>query len=284
MGTFVELVLPIGSAFDELTNGVFADIERLENKFSFFSVNGLLSSINRAPVGAEVAIDEEMHELLRLSLRVRDTSGRKFSPFVDEQKENSKVFRDFPKLEFSLRRNQLSLMKVTPFELDLGGIAKGFIVDQVVERLVRRAPGVEGSINAGGDIRFFGQKEPCSVTLRVGSAELGLVRELTMAAGAVATSSPDFADKFAAGSCAQSQTSFQRAAWPGVASVTVLAKSCALADALAKVALFSSQNEIELYAHAFAEEDCQILRFDSQGRLLDRAETQSVGECEAGPA
>ena len=108
--------------------------------------------------------------------------------------------------------------------LDLDGIAKGFAVDRAVYALRERGASA-GSVNAGGDLRVFGDLEP---TIRVRlPRQPGLTVPVCRARGeSVATSSGYF-------------DSIQRDARDGRVlccdySITVRAPSCMLADALTK--------------------------------------------------
>ena len=78
-----------------------------------------------------------------------------------------------------------------PLAIDLGGIAKGFAVDQAVAAL--RADGVvSGAVNAGGDLRVFGPM-PQPVHLRDPAAPGRLVPVGLLKDGAIATSAGYFA-------------------------------------------------------------------------------------------
>ena len=69
--------------------------------------------------------------------------------------------------------------------LDLGGIAKGFAVDQAIHAL-RRGGCTEAIVNAGGDLRRFG-RAPHPIYLR---RSTGPVQVAELRCGAVATSRP----------------------------------------------------------------------------------------------
>ena len=116
--------------------------------------------------------------------------------------------------------------------LDLGGIAKGFAVDQATH-VLRRAGCSEGVVNAGGDLRRFGAKY-YPLYLRRNS---GLVQIAELRCGAVATSSPhaNRTDRIAQPIGCIIDPRQQRA-WRGMGSVMVAARSCIIADALTKVA------------------------------------------------
>ena len=122
--------------------------------------------------------------------------------------------------------------------LDLGGIAKGFAVDQAIHAL-RRGGCSEAIVNAGGDLRRFG-RTPHPIYLRRGA---GPVQVAVLRCGAVATSSPykSIPDQLSQpiGCIINPQ---QRRAWDGEGSVMVAARSCMIADALTKVAALAGSS------------------------------------------
>ena len=121
------------------------------------------------------------------------------------------------------RREGLHLYKLAPqVQLDLGGIAKGFAVDCAIDAL-RTGGACSGWVNAGGDLRVFGDIE---LPIRLRDETGGGVHEFgRLADGALATS------RF--GADARSR------AWhPALAveaHVSVIAPTCLWADALTKV-------------------------------------------------
>ena len=122
-----------------------------------------------------------------------------------------------------------------PILIDLGGIAKGFAVDQAIHAL--RRGGCTGAIvNAGGDLRAFGS-EPRPIHLR---RQSGLVKVAEIRCGAIATSSPHtvLPDRLAQPIGSIVDPLSQRA-WQSEGSVMVAARSCVIADALTKVAALS---------------------------------------------
>ena len=123
--------------------------------------------------------------------------------------------------------------------LDLGGIAKGFIVDQVVELIQAGAPRILGVVNAGGDLRFFNEANR-RVSLRLGG---GRMQDFESPLDAVASSSPDVSM-----TSEISTTRYHRPLRSGLSretTVTAMAPTCAVADALTKVGLFAPPQVIE---------------------------------------
>jgi thiamine biosynthesis lipoprotein len=123
-----------------------------------------------------------------------------------------------------------------PLLLDLGGIAKGFAVDKAAEFLTE--VGVkEAVINAGGDLRFIG-KMPDLVALRDPRAPREQFIEAEVTAPAVATSAAYFANRrHHARKVTHILHPRTRKPMRSNVSVSVFARSCMDADALAKVVL-----------------------------------------------
>lgn len=120
--------------------------------------------------------------------------------------------------------------------IDLGGIAKGFAVDQALE--VLRAHGMASArVNAGGDLRLFGPAwQPLYVRHPAAPTQLVPVTELR--AGAAATSAGYFTARRVHGVCVTPHIHpHRRQALAPACSVTVLAPDCLTADALTKIVL-----------------------------------------------
>jgi FAD:protein FMN transferase len=119
-----------------------------------------------------------------------------------------------------------------PMLLDLGGIAKGFAVDQAIHAL-HRGGCTQACVNAGGDLRRFG-REPEVIHLRCAS---GLVPLAQLRCGAMATSSCEESDPDRLEQpIGAIMDPAKGGRWCGQGSVTVAARTCMIADALTKVA------------------------------------------------
>jgi FAD:protein FMN transferase len=121
-----------------------------------------------------------------------------------------------------------------PMAIDLGGIAKGYAVDQAV--VILRAAGVSsGLVNAGGDLRAFGPRAwPIELQHPVITARTRPLVHLRDAAIASSVASVD--SGFV-------RTRRRVAHWTGS---TVLARDCATADALTKWALQDAEPSLRL--------------------------------------
>jgi len=111
--------------------------------------------------------------------------------------------------------------------LDLGGIAKGYAVDHAVARL-RASGAAAGLVNAGGDLRVFGQRAWIPIRIRH-SADPAMAAALFEVQDAAVATSGDYFRREGL----FDPRSRRARAYGG--SITVVAPSCTLADALTKI-------------------------------------------------
>jgi thiamine biosynthesis lipoprotein len=138
--------------------------------------------------------------------------------------------------------------------LDLGGVAKGYAVDEAVKELRKAGIGA-GIVNAGGDLRSFGAKpgkKPWKIGIQDPDDPQELAGVLDIGEMSVATSG-DYQRYFEEGGVRYHHildASTGRPARSGVRSATVLAPDCALADALATAAFVMGPGKgLELLEH-----------------------------------
>ncbi|MBB2486275.1 FAD:protein FMN transferase [Mitsuaria sp. WAJ17] len=213
LGTVVELALrhPDPQAGAQRLEAGFALLERLEGQLSRFQSASDIARFNALPGGTSLALQPATQRVMAAAAWLRDRSGGRFDPTL-----GSGVRR------WHLRDGRLHKTQ-DGVQLDLGGIAKGFIVDRVVAQL-RRGGAVCGCVNAGGDLHVFGP-EPVPLLLR--DETRGGLREFgQLADGAFASShyAPDSRSRL-------------HGLDPGDAvQVAVAAPSALWADALCKLA------------------------------------------------
>ncbi len=238
LGTLVEIRAGAGADARAL-EAAFAAIARVHRLMSAHDPESDVARINRARRGERLAVDPWTWAVLRRAQEISALTRGLFDCCVAARLQANGLLPRFdgetaadPRANHSdielLPGNALRLRR--PLHLTLDGIAKGFAVDRAVDAL-RRHGAESGAMNAGGDLRLFGPK-PEPVHVRDPGAPgrllaLGCFREV-----AVATSAAYFVD----GASPYVDPRSGQACRPRV-SATVLAKDCATADALAKVAL-----------------------------------------------
>ncbi|HSR64908.1 MAG TPA: FAD:protein FMN transferase, partial [Xanthomonadaceae bacterium] len=179
----------------------FEAIATVQAAMSFHDPASELSRLNRHAFDAPQLVDGPTWRVLRAALALARASGGRFDPTVGGRLV---AWRQLPApsrtqvdpaadcRDVQLGRGRRVRFR-KPLWLDLGGIAKGFAVDRAVAAL--RAAGVRsGVVNAGGDLRVFGDA-PEVVHVRDPAAP-GLARPLLqLRAGAVATSAGYFSER-----------------------------------------------------------------------------------------
>jgi thiamine biosynthesis lipoprotein len=139
--------------------------------------------------------------------------------------------------------------RILPVQVDLGGIAKGFAVDRAVEAIRLAHPDASGCVNAGGDLRVFGQGAQ-TVWVRSGPVAAPVLRSLPVANEAVATSTAHSADPSPYVDPLRDR--------PVVDPRTAVARaeSCAVADALTKIAVLAP--DASLAAHVASRYGAEV--------------------------
>ena len=155
-----------------LVDQVFQLMAELENLFSRFVPESEVSAINRQ-AGQRVQVSPLTLELVELGLEMGQITGGAFDITIgavldlwgfgsdlrrlpgEEELDRALATVDFTQVEVDRENSAVRIPEGAV--LDLGGIAKGFIVDQGTKIL--REAGVERAlINAGGDISVVGRR------------------------------------------------------------------------------------------------------------------------------
>ncbi len=166
LGCFVEIALPATTS-QAAFNIAFSQIELIQNLLSFHDPASDLSRLNSAQ-GRAVNCHALSIQCLRLAQAVTRVSNGNFNctlgskliecgalpthTFYRIYGDDLLDYGDW--FDIELTRNSARLRR--PVLVTLDGIAKGFAVDCAVAEL-KRAGIAEGWINAGGDIRVFGE-------------------------------------------------------------------------------------------------------------------------------
>ncbi|MBR6555915.1 MAG: FAD:protein FMN transferase [Clostridia bacterium] len=220
-----------------------------------------IARANRAG-GAPTAISDDTAELLRLALSFSELSGGKFDitvcpasslwdfgaaePAIPSSGALSEAVSRIGYEMVSLSGNTLTLSGGA--ELDLGGIAKGYIADRIAEQL-KAAEKERAIVNLGGNVVVFGGKAdgtPFTVGIQKpfgASGETALT--LCLTDGAVATSGT-YERCFTRDGILYHHILDPETGMPastGLSSVTVITGSSAEADALSTVCFLLGETE-----------------------------------------
>jgi thiamine biosynthesis lipoprotein len=249
LGTLVTIQVEAAgdeSAALRAMDAAFAVVAKVHALMSAHRADSDLARLACAPAGEPLVLDPHTIAVLRLAQHWRTTSRGAFDPEAAARRlaragrrPGVAIAQDgvggLCRLRMLDERTVVS--EDGPLPLDLGGIAKGYAVDQAVQ--VLQAAGVHsGLVNAGGDLRAFGPRA-WDIEVQHAAVTPRTRRLLRLCAGAVATSTgaahnPDFVATRRRASCWQSGT--------------VLARDCVTADALTKWALQEREPSLRLRA------------------------------------
>ncbi|MFT6333025.1 MAG: thiamine biosynthesis lipoprotein [Lentimonas sp.] len=242
LGTYVEI--DISGNFEDkillqISKNVFSKIEKIESLMSFHNDESELSYINSNAFHHSCAISDEMREVIGQALEISKLTDGIYDISIgselvkngflpnrsiefDEDASFKDIFLDGNKIKFNKR-----------MQLDLGGIAKGYAVDQAL--LEVKDKNVEIVINAGGDL-VMNNWEDKYVNIRIPNCLKSELKSMKMQNKAVATSASYYFNKNKnpiISAKTKEMVSDKR-------SISVFAPNCMLADALTKVAFLSS--------------------------------------------
>ena len=258
LGTLIEIRLAASEARMERFDRAFAAIEHVHHCMSAHDGDSDLARIARRAHRSTVAVDAQTFEVLVLAKHLFDASNGRFDVTQAVRRRRGGTLAA---LELVAPRH---VRANRPIALDLGGIAKGYAVDRAIAAL-RAAGATRGSVNAGGDLRVFGGewmplqiRDPRAPTSRF---VLGSISDCA------AATSADYRRDGGAVLLDRDATTPQR--FP--ASVTVVAKTCAHADALTKCVALDPRGAPALLArfgaHAFLiEVDASAITCHRAGR------------------
>ena len=158
----------------DIANKCFKYMKKLENKLSNYIPESEISKINQNAGIKPVKVDKIVIEFLKESINLCKTTkgylditiGKLINlwgfpsghPHLPEIKKIKEAIKDkgLDKIEID-EKNSTVFIKKKGILIDVGAVAKGFIVDRAIDFLIRN--GIKkGVINAGGDLRFIGYK------------------------------------------------------------------------------------------------------------------------------
>lgn len=249
LGTLVEIT--IADALDDAAlnacfNAGFAAIAEVHRLMSFHDPASDVSRLNAAVAGTSMSLHPHTCAVIATACEIEATSGGLFNAGCGAQLVE---WGYLPRLHPEASRHGSAraglamesgcrVTKAADVLIDLGGIAKGYAVDQAIAAL--KESGVRSAcVNAGGDLRVFGESD-FPVAIRAPHAPAESALQVQLRDEALATSGSYFSRKQIDG-CEVSALLDGRtgAALTAAASASVRAPSCMLADALTKVVFAS---------------------------------------------
>lgn len=251
MGTriVVQLWHEDADAGARLLAAAMAEFDRIEARMSTYRESSEISRVNREAAAGPVAVSAELHDLVAHSLTVSRLSEGAFDityeslghlyalrerrlPTDDQIAEGLDAI-DYRHLRLDAQQRTIAFA-VPGVRINLGGIAKGYACERVVDLL--RAAGVEHAlVSAGGDTRLLGDRrgQPWMLGIRDPDEADAVVTRLALQDEAISTSG-DYERYFDADGVRYHHILDPATGRPtdGVRSVTVIGPDGTMTDAL----------------------------------------------------
>ena len=220
----------------ELSEEAYARAKTLENKISEYQPNSEVSCLNRQAGRGFCILSPETYALLEEATDLSHKTGHAFDIRFASPTEGGRKGRIIFE---SAGRVRLSHPET---RIGVGAIGKGFIVDQMIEFL--RSKGVaKALVDAGGDLKALGG--PWAVAIQRPGGNIGETQALPPITNLALSTSGNYEQE----GHILDPRSGKQVTRPE--SVTVLAKSHTLADALATAFYVLGEKESLLYQKKF---------------------------------
>ena len=299
MGTYVTITVAAKESKEVLAaiDAGFAEVKRLEKVLSEWRPDSRISAVNRHAGKNPVRVGEEVFQVFKMALEVSKKSDGAFdvtfaalgglwdykakNPRIPDKKEIEKRARlvDYRQLVLNAK-NRSVMLKKPGMRTGLGGIAKGYVVDRV-STVLKEKGHPDHLVIAGGDLYASGTRGDRKWRIGIRDPKnRGLYAAVEVQDEGVATSG-NYEKFFYQDGVRYHHILDPKTGWParGTASVTVIAKSAAEADAWA-TALFVLGPEKAL--KTAAKEGLELFVFDEKYRTSStpgmRKRMQPVGQ------
>lgn len=244
---------------DTLLDSTFRLCEQYDRLFDRFDTDSDIYRINTAK-GEPCEVNEDTLHLLELGLEYSELSGGKYditcgrvtdlwdfssdAPSLPDPNKMAEALSTVGRQKMVIENSCVTVPDGT--ELDLGGIAKGYIADRIVEHL-RQNGANSAVINLGGNISVLGSKEgqPFSIGIQSPFEQNGYLGYLSVSDCSVVTAG-SYQRCFELDGTLYHHILDLSDGMPcrsGLSSVTVISESSAKADALATICFLLGADE-----------------------------------------
>ncbi|MCG6934490.1 MAG: FAD:protein FMN transferase [Proteobacteria bacterium] len=206
MGTRIAVEFWVVKGMDarQCGDAVMAEMRRIDAEMSPYREDSELSLVNREAASHPVRISPELFNLIQRAQRVSDLSGGAFDitfasvGYLYDYRQHAKptdqeISQRLGKINYRLIRldsesSAISFAK-QGVRIDLGGIAKGYAVDNGI-RILQDCGVKSGLVTAGGDSRILGDRHgrPWVIGIRDPRKKGSVVVALPLSNTAVSTS------------------------------------------------------------------------------------------------
>jgi len=269
---------------DDLSQQIDRLLSKVDSSMSTYKNESEISRFNRLSVGQTQKISSEFAEVIRLSQKIWHQSNGAFDPTigplvdlwgfgpVDREGQvpsSESIEQVLSNVGFeSIVLEDLTLSKLAPVALDVSAVAKGYAVDLVANHLEMLAL-PDYLVEIGGEIRVSGTNpdgQPWRIALEQPQLFAAVDRVIEISDSAIATSG-DYRNYFEKDGVRYSHTIDPRTGMPirhKLVSVSVIAESCAEADAWATALSVMGAVESKKLANQLGLAVYMLVREDDQ--------------------
>ena len=260
MGSSCEIQLYAASKnqAQDIANLAIADVHRIEQRYSRYRDDSVLTAINNtAEIAGSIDIDEETLALLNYANTCYQQSDGLFDITSGVLREawdfksqvipqNNKIKALLPRIGWDKVTINGSVLKFSEpgMQLDFGGIGKEYAVDRAAG--ICQQHGLQhGLVDLGGDIKIIGPHadgRPWSVGIRHPRKTGQLMASINVSRGGVA-SSGDYERCIILNGKRYSHVLNPKTGWPvrGLASITVVAEQCVIAGSVTTISMLKEK-------------------------------------------
>jgi FAD:protein FMN transferase len=259
LGTFVEIEAtgPDSSRINQAIDDAFEAVAHVHWLMSFHEPESDVSRLNREAMDRPVGVHTWTFCVLEAAVDMHRRSNGIFdisvAPILQDMgllpstSKDGQLGNEYPGFDaIEPLDGQMIRFRHPGVRIDLGGIAKGFAVDQALEVLRKSAAATSALVNAGGDLAAFGE-EARLIHVRHPRDPRRTICAVNVKDEALASSARRF-DLFHSAEVESSAIIDPVTGKPANAidGVTVRAPSCMTADALTKIGMIAGIDAIGL--------------------------------------
>ncbi|CTQ34003.1 FAD:protein FMN transferase [Jannaschia rubra] len=247
---------------DPIRAALQAAVDEVDAQMSTWKPDSDLMRLDAAPLGEWTAVPARLGQVLRLGLEIGRASGGAFDIGMGDavtawgfgpataapDRIRAAMARTRLPAHAALEIDGDRVRKIAPVALDLNGIAKGYGVDRLAETIRDHGIG-DGLVGIDGEMRALGLRpdgQAWTIAIEAPDAERRTLRSVVALENAAVATSGDYRHRVEVGRRRLSHTMDPNRGAPlaaSPASVTVLARTCAEADAWATALMVLGPDE-----------------------------------------
>ncbi|MDP8203305.1 MAG: FAD:protein FMN transferase [Candidatus Tenebribacter mawsonii] len=244
MDTLVEIKIETKQKdTDSILDNAYKLMEDYENKLSFYKTESQIWKFNNSIIDS-LLIDEDLDKILSIAEELFQKTNSHYDvtigalseiwAFEDEiipaNEEIEKAIKNTGYKKLNFRNGYLH--KPDEMKINLGSLAKGYIIDKTIEYLKQQNV-VSGFVNAGGDMRIFGREKPYKIGIQHPRSESNELIDIINVGNKSIVTSGDYERYFIKDGTRYHHIIDPLTGFPSkdLISVTVIAETALMADA-----------------------------------------------------